>query len=188
MNILIVKLSAIGDVIHVLPSLTALRKLYPDAHITWVIEEAAADLIIGHPDLDRILVSGRKAWLEDLRRGEIGRASHSLRRFVRQLRDRHYDIVIDFHGLFKSAVIVALSRGERKIGYDSIQELSGLFYNERIPEDMCKHAVDRYLDFIRYLNGNAELPDPVQFCIPVDPANRRREVAQRRRRRRIRCG
>jgi 3-deoxy-D-manno-octulosonic-acid transferase/heptosyltransferase-1 len=177
MNILIVKLSAIGDVIHALPSLTALRKLYPDAHITWVIEGAAADLIIGHPDLDRVLVSGRKAWLEDLRWGKIWQASHSLRMFVRQLRDRHYDIVIDFHGLFKSAVIVALSGGERKIGYGSIQELSGLFYNERIPEDMYKHAVDRYLDFIRYLNGNAELPDPVQFRIPVDSANRRRVKA-----------
>jgi 3-deoxy-D-manno-octulosonic-acid transferase/heptosyltransferase-1 len=177
MNILIVKLSAIGDVIHALPSLTALRKLYPDAHITWVIEEAAADLIVGHPDLDRVLVSSRKAWLEDFRQGKIRRASRGFRMFVRELRDRHYDIVIDFHGLLKSAVIVALSSGERKIGYNSIQESSGLFYNERIPEDMSKHAVDRYLDFIRYLNGNTKLPDPVQFRIPIDNANRRRVEA-----------
>ena len=60
MNILIVKLSAIGDVVHTLPSLAALRHLYPDAHITWVIEEASSDLIQGHPYLDRVIVSRRK--------------------------------------------------------------------------------------------------------------------------------
>ena len=59
-NILIVKLSAIGDVIHTLPSLAALRRCYPDADITWVVEEAAADLLSGHPDLDRVLVLRRK--------------------------------------------------------------------------------------------------------------------------------
>ena len=61
MNILIVKLSAIGDVIHTLPSLAALRRLYPDAHITWVIEEAAAEIISGHPHLNRVIVFGAKA-------------------------------------------------------------------------------------------------------------------------------
>ena len=70
-NILIVKLSAIGDVIHTLPSLAALRKLYPDAHITWVVEEAAADLVKNHPYLDAVLISRRKSWIKDFQRGEI---------------------------------------------------------------------------------------------------------------------
>ena len=52
-------------------------------------------------------------------------------------------------------MIVLLSGGKRKLGYDSLQELSGLFYNEKIPEEMGKHAVDRYLDFVRYLAGRA---------------------------------
>ena len=56
MNILIVKLSAIGDVIHTLPSLAALRHLYPDAHITWVVEEAAADIVKNHPYLNEVIV------------------------------------------------------------------------------------------------------------------------------------
>ena len=71
MNILIVKLSAIGDVIHTLPSLAALRRLYPDAHITWVVEEAAADLIKNHPYLDAVLVSRRKRWSKDFRSGQF---------------------------------------------------------------------------------------------------------------------
>lgn len=153
MNILIVKLSAIGDVIHTLPALAALRRCYPGADITWVVEEAAADLLVGHPDLSRILVSRRKSWLKEIRRGRIAAPLREMRSFFRELRRRRYDLVIDFHGLFKSAAIVFLSGGKRKLGYDSFQEGSGLFYDEKIPEDLGKHAVDRYLDLVRYLEG-----------------------------------
>jgi heptosyltransferase I len=156
-NILLVKLSAIGDVIHTLPALAALRRCYPDAHITWVIEEAAADLLVGNPDLDRVLVSRRKSWIRDLRRGLTLAPLREMRALLRELRSRPYDLVIDFHGLLKSAVIVLLSGGKRKLGYDSLQEGSGLFYNEKIPEEMGKHAVDRYLDFIRYLSDDGRI-------------------------------
>jgi 3-deoxy-D-manno-octulosonic-acid transferase/heptosyltransferase-1 len=159
-----IKLSAIGDVIHTLPALAALRKKFPDAHITWVIEEVAADLIMDHPALDRVIISRRKSWLNDLKTGRFGRPVKEFIGFVQTLRDRPYDLVIDFHGLFKSAVIVLLSGGRRKLGYDSMQELSGLFYSEKIPEDMKKHAVDRYLDFLRYLGADVEAPE---FSIPI---------------------
>ena len=76
MNILIVKLSAIGDVIHTLPSLAALRHLYPDAHITWVVEEAAADLVKNHPYLDTVLISRRKRWTKDIQSGQIQAAAY----------------------------------------------------------------------------------------------------------------
>ena len=171
MNILIVKLSAIGDVIHTLPSLSALRRRYPDAHITWVVEEAASDLILGHPDLNRVIVSRRKRWVRDLPGERRGAAWKEMRQFVRELRDCSYDLVIDFHGLFKSAAIVFLSGGRRKLGFDSMQELSSLFYSEKIPEDMSRHAVDRYLDFVRYLGADPGTP---QFVIPVDGENRAR--------------
>ena len=88
MNILIVKLSAIGDVIHTLPSLAALRRCYPDADITWVVEEAAADLLAGHPDLNRVIVSGRKRWLKEFRRGRIAAPLREMRSFLRELRRR----------------------------------------------------------------------------------------------------
>jgi 3-deoxy-D-manno-octulosonic-acid transferase/heptosyltransferase-1 len=160
MNILIVKLSAIGDVIHTLPSLAALRRCYPQAHISWVVEEAASDLLMDHPMLNRVLVSRRKRWIRDLRSGRnAGTVLREITDFVRTLRDRPYDLVIDFHGLFKSAVFVLLSRGKRRLGYDSMQEGSGLFLNEKIPEDMAKHAVDRYLDFPRRLGCDVSRPE-----------------------------
>jgi heptosyltransferase-1 len=176
-NILIVKLSAIGDVIHTLPSLAALRRCHPEADITWVIEEAAADLLAGHPDLNRVIVSGRKRWLRELRRGRIAAPLREMLSFFRDLRGRRYDIVIDFHGLLKSAVIVLLSSGRRKLGYDSLQEFSGLFYNEKIPEEMGKHAVERYLDFVRYIaggSGKACLAPTPAFNIFIGEEERRR--------------
>ena len=187
MNILIVKLSAIGDVIHTLPSLAALRRCYPQAHISWVVEEAAADLLADHPMLDRVLVSRRKRWMRDLREGR-SRASalREIREFLRALRDRPYDLVIDFHGLFKSAVLVFLSGGKRRLGYDSLQEGSGLVLNERIPEDMNKHAVDRYLDLPRHLGcetGEPEFPSRRQGLLPRNPLTcqpRMRQAAPRR--------
>lgn len=174
MNILIVKLSAIGDVIHTLPSLAELRRLYPNAHITWVVEEAAADLILGHPHLNEVIISRRKSWIKDIKAGKAVATLREVRSFVRRLRSRRYDLVIDFHGLLKSSVIVFLSGGRRKLGYNSWQEMSGLFYNEKIPEDMDKHAVDRYLDFPRYLGANV---GKAEFILP--PTDDTRKQARR---------
>jgi 3-deoxy-D-manno-octulosonic-acid transferase/heptosyltransferase-1 len=170
-NILIVKLSAIGDVVHTLPSLAALRKRFPDAHITWVVEEAASDLVMDHPHLNRVIISRRKGWIGDLKGGRVSGALKEIKTLLSELRARPYDLVIDFHGLFKSAVIVLLSGGRRKLGYDSLQELSGLFYNEKIPEDMGKHAVDRYLDFARHLGAQEDMPE---FILPIQEENESR--------------
>jgi 3-deoxy-D-manno-octulosonic-acid transferase/heptosyltransferase-1 len=88
--------------------------------------------------------------------------------------------VIDFHGLFKSAVIVLLSGGKRKLGYDSLQELSGLFYDEKIPEEMGKHAVDRYLDLVRHAvgkTGKSSLATEPEFRIMVGEKEKRRALA-----------
>ncbi len=165
MNILIVKLSAIGDVIHTLPSLAALRRLYPDAHITWVVEEAASGLVLHHPLLNRVIIFRRKKWIEDFKKGNFQSVRQDTCSFLEELRSRRYDLVIDFHGLLKSVMVVLASGGKRKLGYDSWQELSGLFLNEKIPEDMNKHAVDRYLDFPRYLGAE---PGPAEFILPVN--------------------
>ena len=161
-NILIVKLSAIGDVIHTLPSLAALRSLYPEAHITWVVEEAAADIVKNHPYLNHVIVSQRKSWSKDFKNSKIIKPLFNMHSLIKELRQRPYDLVIDFHGLFKSSIIVFLSSGKRKLGYDSLQELSGLFLNEKIQEDMNKHAVDRYLDFPRYLGAKT---DNIEFVL-----------------------
>jgi heptosyltransferase I len=171
MRILIIKLSAMGDVIHSLPVLSALKKLYPDSCIHWLVEEAAAGLLQDHPLLDRILISRRKSWISGLKQGRI-----SLLRefwdFLITVRAERYDLILDLQNLFKSAFWVAVARGPRKIGFSSTKELAYLPLNEKIgPENFALHAVDRYLKFVRYL-GNYD--GQIDFPIPVNPIHRER--------------
>lgn len=173
MKILIVKLSAIGDVIHTLPALNAIRDHYPDAHITWLIEEAASDLIIGHRALDRVIISKRKRWMKQIKGARRSTAFREMQRFFRELRDTHYDIIIDFQSLLKSGVMVWLARGNRKIGFDKgmqHQEHSYLFLNERVPPvDMEVHALTRGLMLIETIGAKSEM---VAYDIPVSSEDR----------------
>jgi heptosyltransferase I len=175
MKILFIKLSAIGDVVQTLPALEAIKIRYPESEITWVVEEAAAGILEGHPLIDRLLVSRRRAWLRMLRNPlQTAKAVRDITRFIRDLRSVRYDIAIDFQGLSKSGMLIGLARAARKIGFDKTRELSYLFLNERLPAyDIEKHALDRYLDLARYLGAN----EPSPSCtLPID-----REVSAIRR-------
>ena len=166
MRILIIKLSAIGDVVHSLPVLSALRKLYPNSSIHWLVEEAAAGLLQDHPLLDKVLISRRKSWISGLKQGRIS-VLREFWDFLGTVRAERYDLILDLQNLFKSAFWVAVARGPRKVGFSSTKELAYLPLNEKIgPEDFTLHAVDRYLKFLRYL-GNYD--GQIQFPMPVAP-------------------
>jgi len=158
MNILIVKLSALGDVVQTLPAFEALRNHYPTAHISWLVEEGAAELLEYYPGLDEVYVCHRKSWLQRLRNPLFWPAlCLDIIRFSRGLRSRYFDVIIDFQGLLKSAIWVGLARGARKIGFDGTREGSWRFLNERLPPyDPDRHALDRYLDVARYLGAEVE--------------------------------
>jgi lipopolysaccharide heptosyltransferase I len=176
MKILIVKLSAIGDVVQTLPALEAIKKTFPQSEITWVVEEAAAGILEGHPLIDRLLVSRRKAWLRMLARPlAFSRGAGGILGFIRELRREQYDTAIDFQGLFKSGVLVGLARADRKLGFDRTRELSYLFLNERLPAyDIEKHALERYLDVARHLGAK----DPSPAC--ALPIGQERAVMEKR--------
>ena len=148
-NVLIVKLSAIGDVVHTLPAVNAIRHYRPQAHITWLVEEAAAGLVINHPAVDRVLVSSRKRWANGLRTGAWRKHLSVTKRFAGELRDTRYDLVIDFQSAIKGAMLIALTRARRKIGFGpglEHQECSYMVLNERIPAvSMEIHALKRSL-------------------------------------------
>jgi len=126
-RILIIRLSAIGDVVRVLPALHALRDLHPTGQIDWAVERKAAAVLEDHIALDQVLVFERK---ESERRAAIG----EFWRFLRKIRAERYDIVVDFHGIFKSGLIAALSGARERIGFarPRAQELSWLFTNRRV--------------------------------------------------------
>jgi len=172
-NILIVKLSAIGDVIHTLPALNAVRKKYPDAHITWLVEEAAYSIIKGHKALDRIIVSKRKTWLKGLAGHSCLKNIREACGFIKELLDTRYDIILDFQALLKSGVLIGLARGGRKIGFDKgmqHQEHSYIFLNERIkPFDMEVHALTRGMMLLESIGIHSH---EAVFNVPVSDQDR----------------
>jgi 3-deoxy-D-manno-octulosonic-acid transferase/heptosyltransferase-1 len=155
-EILIIKLSAIGDVVHTLPSLTALHQHFPEANISWLVEEEAGALLTHHPYLKRVIVLKRKRWLKNLKHVSLWYATaQDVVSFIKELRSTNYDLIIDFQGLLKSGVLVLLSRGRRKAGYDKTRELSYCFLNERIPPDsMDNHAVERNSNLVKALGAS----------------------------------
>jgi lipopolysaccharide heptosyltransferase I len=175
-RILIVKLSAIGDVVQSLPALEAIKRTFPESAVDWVVEEAAAGILEGHPLIDRLLVSRRRSWVRMLRSpSRFREAAGAIRGFLRELRREPYDIAIDLQGLLKSGIVIGLARARRKIGFDRARELSWLFLNERLPAyDVERHALERYLDVARYLGAK----DPAAVCaLPIE-----RELAAMRER------
>ena len=179
MNILIVKMSAIGDVIHTLPALNAIRAHFPEARITWLVEEAAASLVLGHEALDRVLISRRKSWVSSLPTSRGFDTAQQILYFIRELRDTVYDVILDFQGLLKSGVLIGLARGKRKIGFDrgmEHAEESHLFLNERVaPVDMEIHALTRSMMLLEASLGI--VAEDIIFGLPLSAEDK--DVARR---------
>ncbi|MCE5286371.1 MAG: lipopolysaccharide heptosyltransferase II [Pelosinus sp.] len=144
-NILIVKLSAIGDVIHALPVPYALKQQYPEARITWVVEKAAYDLLTNNPYIDELLL------FEKAKCKTVWGAIKYAISFAKELRKRHFDLALDLQGLFKSAAISWLSGAKKKLVYCNARELSDKIGTRICGEHTEGHVVERYLDVARYV-------------------------------------
>ena len=153
-RILIVRLSAIGDVIHGLPVLCALRTALPHAFIGWVAEGRSADLLEGHPTLDELIRVPRR-WLT---------SSREVWRLRRRLRELRFDTTLDLQCLTKSGVAARLSGAPRRIGKapPHARELSRWFHTELVNVG-GSHVIDHYLELLRPLG--IESP-AVRFDLP----------------------
>src|SRR5215211_7012133 len=110
-RVALIKPSALGDIVHALPVLTALRRRFPAAHIAWVVNRSYEALLKGHPDLDETLPFDRAA----RRRGWWPAMSHGTR-FLAGLRRRRFDLVVDLQGLLRSGIMALASGAARKVG------------------------------------------------------------------------
>lgn len=132
-HILVVKLSAIGDTVHAVPSVAALRARHPGATITWVVERSAAPLVRCLDCVDRTLVLDTRAW----RKGRKLTGPEGPWRVLSQLRDRPYDVALDFQGLLKSALVARLSGARRRIGWAPPvvrERMASRLYTETVDE------------------------------------------------------
>lgn len=149
-DVLFIKTSSMGDVVHHMPAVTEARRHRPDARFTWVVEEAFAPLVALHPGVDRVIPVATRRWRKVPWQSAAWR---EMRGFARALRADRYDTIIDTQGLMRSALIAKLARGERH-GYDlgSVRErAASVLYDLRHVVDKSQHAVTRN----RMLTGHA---------------------------------
>lgn len=141
-DILFIKTSSLGDVVHHMPALTEARKARPDASFTWLVEEAFAPLVALHPAVGEVVPVAWRRWRKSLfSPATLGEIVGNLR----AIRARRYDVIVDSQGLLRSAVIARVARGRRH-GYDaaSIREpLAAMFYDVRHGVSRALHAVER---------------------------------------------
>ncbi len=143
-------LSALGDTVHVLPIVTALKQDAPSAHITWILQPGPALLVEGHPAVDEIVRFDRKkGW----------RAFLELRRELR--RRPPFDLVLALQPYFKAGVITALMRARVKLGFDvaRARDLNWLFTTARIPARPQRHIQDQFFEFLDFLKVPHGEPD-----------------------------
>lgn len=118
-SILIIRLSAIGDIVMASGILPALRRRYPGARIDWLVQPECRELLQEARDLDRVIVWPRRQWGREVRSGQLLRLWGNLRDLVHELRQSRYDLVLDMQGLWKSAIWARLSGGRERIGLGS---------------------------------------------------------------------
>ena len=157
-RIMIVRLSALGDIIQTMPVACALRDRFPKAKIDWVCQQGGASLLEGHPALDEVLTVPRR-WMRSL---------DEIRKVRRLLRSKRYDLAIDAQGLLKSASLARLSGAKRRVGFAKPwgREMSPYLATETVDTRDFVHIIDRNLRLLRPFG--VDNPD-VRFDMPDFP-------------------
>ena len=176
-NILLIKMSSLGDILHTLPFAAALRQRFPKAKITWLVHPQFAGFVPDPPVIDEIIyfdkvkfnkmnLLAKLAYFQEMRR---------------LLHSKKFDLVIDMQGLFKSAVLAAISGCSDRIGYCEMREGSGLISKAVCGRHSKEHVIERYLDVARYLGASAEqivfpLPDLSKETVSVQEKLQKNEL------------
>jgi lipopolysaccharide heptosyltransferase I len=170
---LILRLSAVGDVIRTLPAAKALKERYPSSSITWIVEEPSQAFLKTQPEVDEVILFPRKRWtqgIKSLRKiwGTIG----EMRGFVEDLRSRRFDVVLDFHGILKSGVLSFLSGSPKRIGYDGSSTKEGNFLFSNVKVKLPREKISRFERNLALLKGmELELKEP-KYSLHIPPEDR----------------
>ena len=155
-------MSSLGDILHTLPFAAALRQRFPQARITWLVHPQFAGFVPDAPVIDEVLYFDK---VKFNKMGLLDKLKY-FREMKALLHSKHFDLVIDMQGLFKSAVLAAISGCSTRIGYCEMREGSGLVSRAITGAHSKDHVIERYLDVARYLGAKVDTLDDVQFPMP----------------------
>jgi len=153
-KVLVLRLSAVGDVIRTLPAVRALKEQAPSSSITWVVEEPSQAFLESQPEVDSVILFPRKRWTEGIKSlRTVWKTLGEMRGFIAGLRRRKFDVVLDFHGILKSGLLSFLSGSPKRIGYDrsSTKEGNSLFSNVKVR--LSKEKISRFERNFALLRG-----------------------------------
>jgi len=162
-NILIIRLSSLGDVLMTIPAVRGIREKFPDAHISWLAEGPVGEFLACQDFIDEVIIFPRGDTMKGLKKGNISRAKKAISPFLRNLRKREYDLVVDFHGIAKSAIFSMMTRGKKKIGFGDMfaKEKSHCVYHNRINGPNKRiHKVERNMLLANHLGYDNSVPKP----------------------------
>ncbi len=152
-RVCLIKPSSLGDVVHALPVLSALRDHWPQAQFTWVINKGLRGLVEGHPDLHEVISFDRAAMTA------TPQGIARFLQFLNVLKSRHFDLTIDLQGLLRSGVMAAATGAPIRVGVGEAREGSRMFLTHRIrPEPTVTHAVDKLLAVAEAFDADVRLP------------------------------
>ena len=146
-NILIIKMSSLGDVLHTLPFVAELRERFPQARLTWLVHPQFSGFVPDPPMVDEVIYFDKVKF----NKMSLGKKWSCFKEMRSLLHSRNFDLVIDMQGLFKSAVLAAISGCNNRIGYCEMREGSGLVSKAITGAHAKDHVIERYLDVARYL-------------------------------------
>ena len=155
-RILMIRLSSLGDIIHALPTLYAVRKNWPNAHITWAVHEQFSHILPGKPWIDEVIFIDKKRLKTVSYLWELWKDLHS----------RKFDLCLDLHCFAKSAAVALVSGAKDKFGYWELREGSFLVNKPLVGEHKYDHVIQRYLDTVRAMGGTV---DAVEYPMVHDP-------------------
>ena len=156
-EIAIVMLSALGDAVHVLPVVNALKRAWPETRITWVIQPVPHQLVRGHENVDEFVLFRRR------------RGADAWRSYVelsRNVGGRRFDLLINLQVYLKAGLITSVMKADVKLGFDRrrARDMNWLFTTHRIPPRSTGHVQDQYFEFIEYLGID---PEPVEWLLRI---------------------
>jgi len=152
-------MSAVGDAVHVLPVIDALKRANPRTRITWVLQPGPAALVRGHRSVDEIIIFDR------------GRGWRAFADVRSELAKRRFDLVINLQVYFKAGIVTAFTRAPIKLGFDRARarDFNWLFTNAKIPAHAVQHVQDQYFEFLGALGVS---PEPVEWDLGPWPDER----------------
>ncbi len=166
-KILVIRLSSLGDVLMTIPAVQAIRNTYRESHISWLVEGSVGQFLSYQSFIDNVIEFPRKTITSAFKNNAL-RGIQETNKFIKKLRETKYDLIVDFHGIIKSAMFSTLAKSRKKIGFGRTyaKEYSHLFYDETVSSNQMRiHKVERNMLIARRLWANGNVPR-VSLTVP----------------------